>query len=59
MPAALVTVGVEDEFSQSARSSSARDDLKIHFGLGAEDLAISVKESIAKREEFKLIRKRS
>ena len=59
MPAALVTVGVEDEFSQSARSSSERNDLKIHFGLGAEDLAISVKESIAKREEFNLIRKRS
>ena len=56
-PAALETVGVEDEFSQSARLSPELDELKELFGLGAEDLAISVKECIAKREKFKLIRK--
>jgi transketolase len=56
-PAALVRVGVEDEFSQSARLSADRDELKDLFGLGARDIAISVKEAIAKREKFKLIRK--
>lgn len=57
MPAALVRVGVEDEFSQSARLSPERDDLKVHFGLGAEDLVVSVKECIAKRDKFNLPRK--
>jgi transketolase len=56
-PAALVRVGVEDEFSQSARLSADKDELKDLFGLGAQDIAISVKEAIAKRESFKLIRK--
>jgi len=56
-PAALVRVGVEDEFSQSARSNSKRDELKELFGLGAEDIAISVKECIAKRDKFNLVRK--
>jgi hypothetical protein len=31
--------------------------LKDFFGLGAKDLVISVKEAIAKREQFKLVRK--
>ena len=56
-PAALVRVGVEDEFSQSARLSPEKDELKDLFGLGAKDIAISVKEAIAKRERFKLTRK--
>jgi transketolase len=56
-PAALVKVGVEDEFSQSARLTAEVDELKDFFGLGAKDIAISVKEAIAKREKFGLIRK--
>jgi len=56
-PAALIRVGVEDEFSQSARLSPDRDELKDLFGLGAQDIAISVKECIAKRNKFKLTRK--
>jgi transketolase len=56
-PAALVKVGVEDEFSQSARLTAEVDELKDFFGLGAKDLVISVKEAIAKREQFKLVRK--
>lgn len=50
-------VGVEDEFSQSARLSADVDELKDLFGLGARDIAIAVKEAIAKREQFKLVRK--
>ena len=57
MPAALVRVGVEDEFSQSARTSAPQDELKAFFGLGAEDIALSVKECIAKRNKFQLTRK--
>ena len=45
-------VGVEDEFSQSGKMSP-KDELKEHFGLGAEDVALSVKECIAKRERLK------
>ncbi len=52
MPASLIRVGIEDEFSQSGRITPERDDLKIHFGLGAEDLALSVKECIAKRDNL-------
>jgi transketolase len=55
-PAAMVRVGVEDEFSQSGKITPERDDLKIHFGLRAEDLAVSVKECIKKRDKFKLPR---
>jgi len=57
MPAALETVGLDDEFSQSGKITPERDDLKIHFGLRPEDIALSVKECIAKREKFKLVRK--
>ena len=57
MPAALVRVGVEDEFSQSARTNAPKDELKAFFGLGAEDIALSVKECITKRDKFKLTRK--
>jgi transketolase len=52
LPTPLVKVGVEDEFSQSGKISPV-DELKIHFGLRAEDIAVSVKECIAKREALK------
>jgi transketolase len=55
LPAPMVKVGVEDEFSQSGKVSPI-DELKIHFGLRAEDITISVKECIAKKK--KLARKR-
>ena len=56
LPTPLVKVGVEDEFSQSGRMQPV-DDLKIHFGLRAEDIAVSVKECVAKREALKKRRK--
>ena len=56
-PAALVRVGIEDEFGQSARTGAEPDDLQIHFGMRPEDLVVSVKECIAKRDKFKLVRK--
>jgi transketolase len=56
LPTPLVKVGVEDEFSQSGKILPQKDELKIHFGLRAEDIAVSVKECIAKRE--KLAKKR-
>jgi transketolase len=55
LPTPLIKVGVEDEFSQSGRVSPV-DELKIHFGLRAEDIAISVKECIVKKK--KLARKK-
>jgi transketolase len=55
LPTPLVKVGIEDEFSQSGRSSP-KDELKAHFGLSAEDIAVSVKECIAKKK--KLARKK-
>jgi transketolase len=57
LPVPMVRVGIEDEFSQSGRITPEKDELKIHFGLGAEDLVVSVKECIAKKE--KLTKKRS
>jgi transketolase len=53
MPASLIRVGIEDEFSQSGRIIEGVDELKAHFGLGAEDLALSVKECMAKRDRLK------
>lgn len=53
MPAPLIRIGIEDEFSQSGRIMLEKDELKEHFGLGAEDVALSVKECIAKREALK------
>lgn len=53
VPTPLVRVGIEDEFSQSAKLTPEQDDLKVHFGLRAEDLAVSVKECIAKKEALK------
>ena len=55
LPTPMVKVGVEDEFSQSGKVSPV-DELKIHFGLRAEDIAVSVKECIAKKK--RLARKR-
>ncbi len=52
-PAPLIRVGIEDEFSQSGRIMPEVDELKTHFGLGAEDVALSVKECMAKRERLK------
>lgn len=53
IPAPLIRVGIEDEFSQSGRITPEKDELRDHFGLGAEDVALSVKECIAKRERLK------
>ena len=53
LPTPLIRVGVEDEFSQSGKITPQKDELKVHFGLRAEDLAVSVKEVIAKREKLK------
>ena len=53
LPTPMVRVGVEDEFSQSGKITREIDELKVHFGLGAEDIAVSVKECIAKREKLK------
>jgi transketolase len=50
-PTPLIKVGVEDEFSQSGRVSPI-DELKIHFGFRAEDIAVSVKECIAKKKRL-------
>ena len=53
-PCSLVRVGIEDEFSQSAKPpTDKQDDLKIHFALRAEDLLVSVKEAIARRDALK------
>jgi len=52
-PAPLIRVGIADEFSQSGRIMPEIDELKTHFGLGAEDVALSVKECMAKRERLK------
>jgi transketolase len=53
LPTPMIRVGVEDEFSQSGKITKDVDELKKHFGLGAEDIAVSVKECIAKREKLK------
>ncbi len=51
LPAPMVKIGIEDEFSQSGKISP-RDELKEHFGLRAEDIAVSVKECIKKKEKL-------
>ena len=50
---ALVRVGIEDEFSQSARITPNRDELMMHHGLTTQDLVLSVKECIATRDKSK------
>ena len=52
MPAALVRIGIQDEFGQSGKSNTVPDDLMVHFGIEAHDIAAAVKESIAKRDKF-------
>jgi transketolase len=54
-PAPLVRVGIEDEFGQSAKPGT--NDLYGHFGMRPENIVVSVKESIAKRDKFKLSKK--
>ena len=56
MPAALVRVGIEDEFSQSGQITPEKDELMEHFALSAQDLAVSVRESIVRRDSFNLKR---
>jgi transketolase len=51
LPTPLIKVGIEDEFSQSGKVSPV-DELKIHFGLRPEDIAVSVKECIAKKKRL-------
>jgi len=53
VPTPMVRVGVDDEFSQSGRITKDVDELKVHFGFTAEDLALAVKECIAKRERLR------
>ena len=50
---ALVKVGIEDEFSKSARITEERDDLMVHHGLTTQDLVGAVKECIARRDKSK------
>jgi transketolase len=52
-PCPLVRVGVEDEFSQSGKITPQGDDLKTHFALRAEDVAVSVREAIVKKEALR------
>lgn len=56
LPTPMVKVGVEDEFSQSGKVSPV-DELKIHFALRAEDIAVSVKECIAKKKKLAKVKK--
>lgn len=53
LPTPLIKVGVEDEFSQSGKITGDIDELKTHFGLRAEDIAVSVKECVAKKKKLK------
>lgn len=54
----LIRVGIEDEFSQSGLCTPDVDELKGHFGLGAEDLAVSVRECISRRDHPHVARRR-
>ncbi len=56
LPTPMVKIGIEDEFSQSGKMSP-KDELKEHFGLRPEDIAVSVKECIAKKEKLSKKRK--
>ena len=53
LPTPLVKVGVEDEFGQSGLITTEKDELMEHFALSAADLAVSVKECIAKKERLR------
>jgi len=53
-PTPMIRIGIEDEFSQSDQlREGKKDELAAHFGLRPEDIAVSVKECIAKRERLK------
>jgi transketolase len=52
-PTPMVRVGIDDEFSQSGLIVHGEDEIKIHFGLGAEDVAFSVKKAIEKKAMMK------
>jgi transketolase len=54
LPTPMIRVGVEDEFSQSGKITTEKDELKTHFGLSAQDLVVSVKEVIAKKKKLAL-----
>jgi len=56
LPTPIVKIGIEDEFSQSGKMSP-KDELKEHFGLRPEDIAVSVKECISKKEKLRKKRK--
>lgn len=49
-PCPMIRFGVQDEFSQSGRDSDVRGKLAVHFALTPEDLAVSVKEAVAKKK---------
>ncbi len=53
LPTPLVKVGVEDEFGQSGLVTPEKDELMEHFALSAEDLVVSVKECIEKKERLR------
>lgn len=53
LPTPMIKVGVEDEFSQSGLICDGRDELMEHFALSAEDLVVSVKECIEKKEKLR------
>lgn len=53
IPTPMVRVGIEDEFSQSGVITEEVDELKVHFKLGAEDVALAVKECIAKKNRLR------
>ncbi len=48
-PTPIVRVGIEDEFSHSGLIVNGKDELKDHFGLGAEEIAFSVKKAVEKK----------
>jgi transketolase len=56
LPTPLIKIGIEDEFSQSGKMSP-KDELKEHFGLRPEDIAVSVKECIARKAKINKERK--
>jgi len=53
IPTPMVRVGIGDEFSQSGIITEEVDELKVHFKLGAEDIASVVKECIAKKKRLR------
>lgn len=48
-PTPMVRVGIDDEFSHSGLIIDGKDEIKTHFGLGAEDIAFSVRKAIEKK----------